>query len=324
MPRVKAFAYATARSPESAVELARDHGRFIAGGIDLLGEMKENLIAPAMLVNVKNLPGTREITQGRDQWEIGANVTLAELAAHPDLQKALPGLSEAAEEVGSPQMRNVATVGGNLAQHSRCWYYRHRDVSCLKNGGRRCYARGGMAKYHSLFTGCMCLSPCASNLAVSLSALGASVVVRREDKTETIPIAALYSSAWSSARVHNSLGSADLILRIEVPVVSGGRSTYLQMAEKSAFDWAMVSCAAAGRLEGGKLRGVRIVLGAIAPIPWQVEAANDFLEGREPTEDNATQAAGIILRDAQPQDHNAYKIPVAHALIRRAVSRLAA
>ena len=320
---MKSFTYATARSPESAVELVRDRGRFIAGGIDLLGEMKDGLAAPALLVNVKSLPATRDIARDGDRWTIGANVTLAQLAAHTALRESLPGLAEAADEVGSPQMRNVATVGGNLAQHSRCWYYRHPDVNCLKNSGRRCYARGGNTKYHSLFSGCMCLSPCASNLAMILSALDAKIVVQRGAKTVTMPIAKLYDSAWREARAHNSLEKDDLILRVEVQATRGVRSTYLQMAEKAAFDWALVSCAAAGRIEGGKLRGVRVALGAVAPIPWLVEEANEYLEGREPTDETATRAADIILRGAEPDAHNAYKIPLARALIRRSLARLA-
>ena len=320
---MKAFAYVTALSPESAVDHVRDHGRFIAGGIDLLGEMKEAISAPGLLVNIKNLPGTREVTPGGDQWVIGANVTLAELAGHAGLAKVLPGLAEAAAEVGSPQMRNMATVGGNLAQHSRCWYYRHRDVHCLKKGGKRCFAQGGMNKYHALFTGSTCLSPCVSNLAVALSALDARVVVQAEKKVELWPLAKLYESAWSGARLHHSLAPADLILRIEVPVVAGGRSAYLQMAEKSAFDWALVSCAAAGRVEDGKLRGVRVALGAVASVPWRVKEADEFLEGKAPTEANAAMAADLMLRTAEPLEHNAYKLPLAKALIHRALARLA-
>ena len=321
---MKAFAYATARSPESAVELVRDQGRFIAGGFDLLGEMKDGLAAPRLLVNVKTIPGTRDIARDDDRWTIGANVTLAALASHAALRESLPGLAEAAAEVGSPQMRNIATVGGNLAQHSRCWYYRHPDVECLKNGGRRCYARGGNTKYHSLFSGCMCLSPCASNLAVVLSALEAKVVVQRGAKSMTMPIAELYADAWREARSHNSLEADDLILRVEVPVARGVRSSYLQVAEKSAFDWALVSCAAAARIEDGKLHGVRVALGCIAPVPWLVDEANKFLEGKEPTDENASRAADMILLEAKPERDNAYKVPLAQALIRRAILRLAA
>ena len=319
---MNSFAYVIAETPESAVDLVRNQGRFIAGGIDLLGELKEHIAEPKMLVNVKVLPGTQEITPGADEWVIGANVTLATVAAHAGLRGAFPGLAEAAEEVGSPQMRNVATVGGNLAQHSRCWYYRHRDIRCLKKGGATCYAREGENKYHCLFSGATCISPSVSNLATALTALGAGVVVQRGPKQETLTMARLYESAWENPRAHNSLKSTDLILRIEIPVNAGGRSTYLQMGEKSDFDWALVSCAAAARVDGRTLRGARVVLGAVAPIPWQVEAANQFLEGKELTDAVAAGAADLMLKEAEPLAHNAYKVPLAHALIRRALARL--
>jgi xanthine dehydrogenase YagS FAD-binding subunit len=318
------FSYVIAQTPESAVELVRNQGRFIAGGIDLLGELKEHLAEPKILVNVKMLPGTQEIVPGADKWVIGANVPLASVAAHAGLRSVFPGLAEAAEEVGSPQMRNVATVGGNLAQHSRCWYYRHRDIRCLKKGGAICYAREGENKYHCLFSDATCISPVVSNLATALTALGAAVVVQRGPKRETLTLVQLYESAWESARAHNSLKSTDLILRIEVPARANGRSAYLQMGEKSDFDWALVSCAAAARVDGRTLRDARVVLGAVAPIPWQVEAANQFLEGKELTDAVAAQAADLILRDAEPLAHNAYKVPLAHTLIRRSLAKLLA
>jgi len=321
---MKAFAYVIAQTPESAVELVRNQGRFLAGGIDLLGELKEHLAEPKTLVNVKMLPQTQEITPAGDKWVIGANVTLAALGAHPDLRRVFPGVAEAAAEVGSPQMRNVATVGGNLAQHSRCWYYRHRDVRCLKKGGATCYAREGENKYHCLFTGATCVSPVVSNLATVFTALGARVIVQRGTKAETLTMAQLYESAWENPRAHNSLKPTDLILRIEIPVTAGGRSAYLQMGEKSDFDWALVSCAAAARVDGKTLRDARMVLGAVAPVPWQVEEANQFLEGRELTDAVMAGAADLILKDAEPLAHNAYKVPLARALIRRVLTSLVA
>ncbi len=319
---MKPFAYVTARTPESAVSLVRDRGRFIAGGIDLLGELKEHIAEPGTLVNVKALPGTQEMKRTGDKWVIGANVTLAALAAHADLRRALPGLARAADDVGSPQMRNVATVGGNLAQHSRCWYYRHRDVRCLKKGGATCYARDGENKYHSLFSNATCLSPVVSNLATVLTALDARVLVQRSPKPELLTMAQLYASAWENPRAHNSLRPADLILQVEIPADPGGRSVYLQLAEKSDFDWALVSCAAAAQVDGKTLRRARVVLGAVAPVPWQVDEASVLLEGKELTDVLAAQAADLILRDAEPLAHNAYKVPLAHALIRRALGKL--
>ncbi|MBI5767737.1 MAG: FAD binding domain-containing protein [Verrucomicrobia bacterium] len=320
---MNAFSYVTAQTAGSAVELVRERGRFLAGGMDLLGEIKDGLAEPAVLVNVKALPGTREIVVAKDKVVIGANVTLATLAEHAEAKKLLPALAQAADAVGSPQMRNVGTVGGNLAQHSRCWYYRQRDVRCVKKGGSRCFARGGENKYHSLFTKNMCLSPCVSNLAVALSALDAAVVVQRGAKTVTLAIAQLYERAWSEPKAHHSLAADELILRVEVPVAAGARSAYVRIAEKNEFDWALVSCVAAGRIEGGKLRGVRVALGSVAPIPWQVKEANAALEGREPTAENAAKAAERLLKDAEPREQIGYKIPIAQALVKRAVTALA-
>lgn len=320
---MKAFAYVTARTPESAVELIGKDGRFIGGGIDLLGELKEGLAEPDRLVNVKTVPGLDEIVPGPAKWTVGAGVKLTALAEHAELRRVFPALAEAAAEVGSPQMRNMATVGGNLAQHSRCWYYRHRDVHCLKKGGSRCFARGGETKYHSLFTKCMCLSPCVSNLAVALAVLDASVVVQRGRKVATLPLAEIYQAAMSNARVHNSLKPDDLILRIELPVVTGRRSAYLQMGEKGNFDWALVSCAVSGRIENGKLRDARAALGCVAPVPWTAKKADAALENQPPTDATATAAAEALLKDAEPQEHNGYKVPLAKALVRRAVARLA-
>jgi xanthine dehydrogenase YagS FAD-binding subunit len=321
---MKAFAYVSAQTPESAVELVRDDGRFLAGGMDLLGEMKESLATPKTLVNVKALPGLAEVRNDSRTWTIGANVPLAMLAAHVEVRRRYPGVTEAAAEVGSPQIRNVATVGGNLAQHSRCWYYRHRDVQCRKKGGSTCFARQGESKYHSLFTGCMCVSPCVSNLAIALAALDARVVVQRGRKTESLTIAQVYADAWRTPGAHNSLRPDDLILRVELPAAPERKSAYLQVSEKADFDWALVSCSAAAVVKGQSLSNVRVVLGAVAPIPWQVDEANALLEGKPLTADLANRAADLILKDARPFGDNAYKLTIAKALVRRTLLKLVA
>jgi xanthine dehydrogenase YagS FAD-binding subunit len=320
---MKAFEYVSAQSPQRAVELAGTDGRFIAGGVDILGEIKDRIIEPKRLVNVKSLPNSREIKPGDQFWTIGTNVTVAELAAHPGIAKAFPGLAQAAAEVGSPQIRNVATLGGNLAQHSRCWYYRHPDVRCLKEGGSTCYAREGENKYHSLFTGNPCISPTPSNLGVALTALDAAAHVQRGGKVVKMSMRELYDKAWSNPLAHHSLESDDLILHVEVPI-GKTRSAYMQMAEKHDFDWALVSCSAAARLDGGKLTNVRVVLGQVAPVPYRADAADAFLEGKTLDDAVAARAADLLLAAATPFAHNAYKVPLAHALIRRTLQKLVA
>ncbi|MGA2685479.1 MAG: FAD binding domain-containing protein [Verrucomicrobiota bacterium] len=319
---MKAFEYATALSTDSARQLVAGNGAYLAGGNDLLGLLKDYLIpGPGILVNVKSLPGLNRIARGGDSWTIGALVTVAEIEQDEQIGKVFPGLHEAAAEIASPQIRNVATVGGNLAQHSRCWYFRQRDVVCLKKGGDLCYAREGDNRYHSLFSGNDCISPVVSSLGTTLAALDAAVVVLRDGKEKRLSLGELYQKAWTEPAAHHSLNPGDLILRVEIPTART-RSAYLQVSDKHAFDWALVSCAAAANVVDGKLNQPRVALGSVSPVPHQVGAADDFLEGRMLDDDTVSQAADLILKDAKPLEHNAYKVPMAHALIRRTLLKL--
>jgi xanthine dehydrogenase YagS FAD-binding subunit len=318
---MKAFEYATAHSADSARELVAGKGAYLAGGNDLLGLLKEYLVSADILVNIKSLPGLDKIVRGEKFWTIGSLVTVAQIEDDEEIKTVFPGLHEAASEVASLQIRNVATVGGNLAQHSRCWYFRHRDTVCLKKGGDLCYAREGDNRYHSLFTGNDCISPVVSSLGTMFAALDATAVVLRDGKELRWSMAEFYADAWKLRLAHNSLQPGDLVLRVEIPV-SRSRSTYMQASDKHTFDWALVSCAAAAEIADGKLKSPRVALGSIAPVPHQVEAANSFLDGKVLDEAAASQAADLILQDAKPLEHNAYKVPVAHALIRRALLKL--
>jgi xanthine dehydrogenase YagS FAD-binding subunit len=318
---MNAFQYATALSPASARELIGSDGAYLAGGNDLLNMMKDYLVEPKTLVNIKSLPGLNKIEIISKSWAIGSLVNIATLEYDEQLKKLFPGLQQAAAEVGSRQIRNVATVGGNLAQHSRCWYFRHRDTVCLKKGGDTCFARNGENKYHSLFTGNTCISPVVSNISIALATLGATVIVQRDGKETRLSIPELYARAWENPTAHNSLNPGDLILRVEIPM-QNRRSAFQQVSEKASFDWALVSCAAAAKVDGKKLSQVKIALGAISPVPHEVQAANEFLEGKTLDDDTANKAADLILEKAHPLEHNGYKIPIARALVRRTLMQL--
>ncbi len=320
---MKAFEYVTAQSAASAAELIGENGRYLAGGIDLLGEMKEYIVSPPRVVNIKTLPGSNSVAVRDGTLRMGANVTIAAIAANPDIQKDWPALAEAASEVGSPQIRAVATLGGNLAQHSRCWYYRQRDLTCLKRGGNTCYGRDGQNKYLGIFSGNPCISPAVSNLAVALAALDAQIIVQRKAGEKTFTVAELYQDAWNNPLAQNSLAPGDLILAVQIPAATG-KSAYLQMSEKSDFDWALVSCAAAGKIDAGKISGARIVLGSVAPVPYIADEAAKFLEGKTLDENSAGIAAVLVLAKATPFAHNGYKVPIAKALIRRSLLKLLA
>lgn len=318
---MKPFQYASATALDSAPDLLGKDGAYLAGGNDLLALLKESIVEPSILVNIKSLPGFSLVQSAGNTWSIGAGVTLTEIENDAGLRQAFPGLHEAVREVGSLQIRNVATLGGNLAQHSRCWYFRHRDRICWKKGGDTCHARDGENQYHSLFTGCACISPVVSNLSIILAALGATVWIQRGAQTLRWTLADLYAKAWEDPAVHHSLAPGDLILKVEIP---GGnrRSAYLQMSEKSQFDWALVSCGAAGSVDNGRITQARIVLGAVAPVPYQVPEANQMLEGKALDESLAAQVADRMLQDAKPFAYNGYKVPIARALIQRTLLRL--
>jgi xanthine dehydrogenase YagS FAD-binding subunit len=320
---MKSFQYATALSSASAREMIGDDGAYLAGGNDLLAMMKEYLVSPKTLVNIKSLPGSHKIESGAKNWTIGHNVTVAEIEDHPELRKVFPGLQQAAADVASRQIRNVATVGGNLAQHSRCWYFRHRDTLCLKKGGDTCFARNGENKYHSLFSGNTCISPVVSSLAIALTALEANVTVQRDGKDIQMTMADLYDKAWDNPTAHNSLKHGDLITKIEIPDQQK-RSAFQQVSEKAVFDWALVSCSAAAKVDGKKLSKVKIVFGSVAPVPYESKAANDFLEGKELDDATANKAADLILKNAHVFEHNGYKVPIMRALVRRTLQQLTA
>lgn len=317
---MNAFQYASASSPDEAISLVGTKGRYLGGGIDLLNLMKDYIETPDILVDVKQVALTLPTPAGTDHY-LPATITVAEIAADTDLQKAFPGLSEAAGDVASPQIRNVATLAGNLLQHSRCWYYRQPDIVCLKRGGETCYGQKGENKYLALFSGCSCISPVVSSLSVILTALDAQVTVKRAGKEQTLTMAELYHEAWINPAAHNSLDPHDFLLHVTVPT-KRTLSAYRQQSEKQAFDWALVSCAAAGNVTGGVITDARVALGAVAPVPYVVDEANHFLEGKALTEENVSKAADIILKDAKPLEHNGYKVPLAHTLIRRTLLAL--
>jgi xanthine dehydrogenase YagS FAD-binding subunit len=320
---MKAFEYTQAQSVSGAVERFKEGkaSRYLGGGVDLLGEMKDYLVEPDRVVDLKRIPGFATVERSGKELSLGAGVLLSRLEKDGEIRKRFPAIAEAARHVGSPQVRNMGTLGGNLAQHSRCWYYRHPDVECLKNGGDRCYARSGDSRYHCLFTENPCISPVVSNLASALMALGAKVHVFTGKGEEEWTLEDLYRDAWRNPTAHNSLSPGDLIVRVVVPD-EGRRSHYLQQSDKADFDWALVSAAASARIEQGRLRAPRLVVGVIAPGPFQSEEVNGMLEGAELTEELAAAAAEKLLEGADATEENAYKVPLAKALARRCLLKL--
>ena len=331
---MKSFALSNPKSLRAASELLAAGPRdprarkvvLLAGGQDLLTEMKEHLAEPAELVNLKSVPGLDRVEERADgSLAIGALVTLAKLADHPAVRKGWALVAEAARSVASPQIRTFATVGGNLCQRPRCWYYRNEQAKCLKKGGSECFAYGGLNKYNAILGGGPSYIVHPSDLAPALVAAGASATVFGPDGERTVPLERFFTlPAEGSVLKENVLAPAEILTSVVLPPPPpGAASTYLKFKERGSYDFALASVALLVAREGGKTKTARVVLGGVAPIPWRTPAAEAALAGRELDARALEAAAEEALADAEPLEHNAYKVALAKGLIRRAGQVLA-
>ena len=297
--------------------------RVMAGGQDLLTEMKEHLVEPEAIVNLKGIPGLDKIAfDGKKGLTIGALVKISDIAELQPAQEYFPALAMAAGSVGSPQIRHVGTLGGNLCQKPRCWYYRNEDIVCLKKGGAICYAVAGENKYNAILGGGPSYIVHPSDTATALTALSASVTIAGPKGTRTVPIEKFFVLPKENARRENVLLPNEILVSVTVPMSAmAARSVYLKFREKSSMDWAMSACAVALSVSGGKVKEARIVLGGVAPIPWRVPNAEKLLLGKAPDDATLHAVADAALAGAVKLTQNAYKVPLTKTLVRRAHRR---
>ncbi|HET7291204.1 MAG TPA: FAD binding domain-containing protein [Vicinamibacteria bacterium] len=320
------FELARARSVSEARELVGQKPGSVlkAGGIDLLDHMKERLVEPPRVVDVKGISGLDQITAEPDgSLRIGPLVTLARVAADAFVLKTHAALAEACGEAASPQIRNVATIGGNVLQRPRCWYYRLESYRCLKKGGEVCYAIGGENRYHVIFGGGPSYAPHPSNAAVALVALDASFVLDGPKGPRTLKASEFFVPPAKDPERENQLESGELLVEIRVPPAPQVRSTFGSVRERQAFDWPLVAAAAAVRAEAGVVKEARIVLGAVAPIPWRVPRAEQALVGKALDDASAQAAARAAIIGAAPLSDNGYKVSLVQTLLRRTLLKLA-
>ncbi|HLJ56578.1 MAG TPA: xanthine dehydrogenase family protein subunit M [Chthonomonadaceae bacterium] len=295
--------------------------RLMSGGQDLLTEMKERLVEPESVVNLKHIPGLDAISyDARTGLSIGALVKVADVADSAAVRTHFPALSMAADVIGSPQIRHAGTIGGNLCQRPRCWYYRNENIVCLKKGGDRCYALGGENKYNAILGGGPSYIVHPSDTATALVALGASVTIQGPRGSRTVPLEKFFALPTVRVRHENILQPNEIVTHVLVPNSPlAARSVYLKFREKTSMDWAMSACAVALQLTAGRVADSRIVLGGVAPIPWRAPGAEFLLKGRQPDAATLNAVANAALNGAVPLAHNAYKIPLTKTLVRRAI-----
>ena len=323
---MSSFQLARAASTSQARELLAEepNSTFKAGGIDVIDHLKQHLLEPARLVDLKSISGMDDIeVDGDGTLRIGALVTLARIAGHPAIREDWPALAEACGEAASPQVRNVATVGGNVLQRPRCWYYRLESFKCIKKGGDTCFALTGQNRYNVIFGGGPAYPPHPSSAAIPLVAYGASFVIEGASGTRTVPAGEFFTLPEADPQRENSLAAGEILTEIRVPATGGARSAYAEVRERAGFDWPLASVAMVIGAAGGTVDEARVVLGHVATVPWRSEAAEQALVGQPPGAEAAAAAGEAAVVGAEPMSENAYKVGLVKVLVRRVAASLA-
>jgi len=321
---MKAFTHVNARSVDEAIQLlvqSKGRAKLNAGGTDLLGVLKDRILPdyPETIINIKTIPGLSSIEVDEEGINIGALTPLVDIISSSLVKKNISLLREAALTVASPQIRNMATIGGNLSQDIRCWYYRYPDeiggrIKCFRKGGKTCPAVSGENRYHAIMEAKKCFAVCPSDTAVALTALGATLNIAGSNGTRTLLVEDFFTP------MGNVLTSDEMITVIHIPKpLHTARQTFLKFTLRKPIDFAIVSAAALITLEEGVCNDSCIVLGAVAPLPVRAFKAEEFLRGKELSEENAAEAAGLALAGAKPLSKNAYKVEIAKTLVKRSV-----
>ncbi|MDR3418452.1 MAG: FAD binding domain-containing protein [Nevskia sp.] len=298
-----------------------------AGGVDVLDLLKEGLLAPARIVSLRGIPGLDAVVEeAGGGLRIGSMATLSRLADHPVVRRRYPALSEAVRASASPQIRNVATLGGNLLQRPRCWYFRAHEYHCLRKGGGHCFAIAGENQYHAIFDNRPCAIVHPSTAATALVALGATVeLADAQGAVRQVLLEDFFGPPDRDLQRENDLKPREVLTAIRLPALPAGtHMAHLKQGEKDSFDWPLADVAVVLELSpDGSCRKAALVLGTAAPVPHRAKQAEGLLAGKHIGEDLAREAGRAALEGATPLAKNAYKLPLFETLVRRAILKAA-
>jgi xanthine dehydrogenase YagS FAD-binding subunit len=324
---VKAFAYVNPTSEREAIAALNPDAGVVApigGGQDLLARMKDYIVSPVRLVNVKGLDATVTATPDGG-LRIGSAVKIVDLSEHARVAALYPAIVHAAGEVGTPQIRNQGTVGGNVNQRPRCWYFRNEEFVCFKKGGSRCFAVGGENQYHAIFGNdgpSHIVHP--SSLAVPFVAYGARFRVVGP-KGEREIAAADYFTLPTRQNVlkENVLDDEELLTHVMLPAPGNVKTGHYEVRYKQSHDWPLAFTTVVLTMNGNTIASARVVLGAVAPIPWRSKAAEAALAGKPLNAETAAAAGEAAVSEAKPMSGNAYKVQIAKTTVKRAIMNAA-
>jgi xanthine dehydrogenase YagS FAD-binding subunit len=321
---MKSFENIDVKSVKEAVNLLQKFQQqkktaaVVGGGSEYLQLMKDHVVEPDYLINLKTIPGLDYIKEERGAFRIGALAKLADIEMHPTIQEKLLILSSAAGEAASPQIRNAGTIAGNLCQRPFCWYFRSANFTCLRKGGQVCYTVTGDSRFHAILGAGPSYIVHPSDTAPALVALGAQIKITGPSGEKTIPLEKFFVLPSVDYTRENILTGSEIVTEIIVPAPKpGSKGFYYKVRERLAWDHAIVAVATIVESSGGAVRDARVVMGGVAPIPWRAGKAEEFLRGKAINEANAKRAGEIALEGAKPLKDNSYKIRIAQDLIQR-------
>lgn len=311
------FSLVRAHSVDEAIEnLGSDGTRIHAGGTDLLGCLRDQVFSASTLVSLSRISALRGIAETADRGlRIGALTTITEIAESPVIRERYAGLARAASEVASPQLRNQGTIGGNLCQKPRCWYYRG-EFACRRKGGERCFALGGENAFHAIFGSTACIIVHPSDPAPALVALGASVEAQGPKGTRRIEVEQFHMRPEDDPTRETVLAADEILTAIHLPPAPKGlRSSYRKVRARRSWDFALAGLALAVVMDGQRVKQARAVLSGVAPVPWRCAALEDAITGKALDDSTIRQAAQATVADAKPRSRNGYKVPLVRGVV---------
>ena len=321
---MKSFQNIDAKSVAQAVALLHKFHQekksaiVVGGGSEALQLMKDHVLEPDYVLNLKTIPGLDTIKEERGGFRIGALTKVVDIEEHPSVREKLLILSDAAGDAASPQIRNAGTIAGNLCQRPFCWYFRSASFTCLRKGGQLCYSVTGDSRFHAILGAGPSYIVHPSDTAPALVALGAQIKIAGPAGEKTVALEKFFVLPSVDFRRENILNPGEIVTEVFVPMPqAGSKGFHHKMRERLAWDHAIVAVDTLVASSGGVVRDARVVMGGVAPIPWRALKAEEFLRGKKLDDALAKQAGEIALDGARPLKDNVYKVKMAQDLIRR-------
>ncbi|HJT00994.1 MAG TPA: xanthine dehydrogenase family protein subunit M [Terriglobales bacterium] len=321
---MRAFEYTTPSTRQQAVELLSGEAAVLAGGTDLLSLMKDDVVAPKRVVNIKEIRELNGVHYGPRGMQIGALTSLGDLADHPLVKQHYPAFADALLEAASQQIRNMATIGGNICQRPRCWYFRSGFGLTPKTPEGKSLVEAGDNRYHAILGNegpALFVSP--SSIVPAMIAYEARIRIAGTKGSREVALEKFFKTPQAEGEREHDLQPNEIVTDILLPPSAGGRYAHYEVRQKDSFDWPLALAAVALHMNGDTVRSARVVMGYVAPVPWVSEEAAQALAGKSVTEETAKAAGDAAVSQAKPLSHNGYKVQLARVAVKRAILQAA-